>query len=400
MPINGGKRKGAKCIKKIMYLFVVILFVACDQNSKKEEKPVVIDINLEKNQNRESIVDFQNRFSINRIIPLETTDVSLLGNISQLIVTEKDIFILDGMQQAVFHYGIDGNFIRKIQHQGNGPQEYIRVRQIAIANSKLYVLDNMGKSILQYDLEGNYISRFTLNHNGYQMLVDQSENMIVTGSYLNEYMLYIYDSSGQNIANYFPREDKFVGLTLTQTTDYSLKFYNGGFYCTNYFDPTIYYIKENEVKSLAVFDFGGNNLAKDFFANPQAVMDLFTEYRDKSVMGISNLTVTDDWIIFSPEKGRDFYVVYYDRKKNSYMTNRGFDILYATFFGKYNAPNGYTKTNEFYSAVGNWELCEMIEELREKDKDYLSKYPFLQGIDPAKLKENDNNPSIVFYDIK
>ena len=160
------------------------------------------------------------------------------------------------------------------------------------------------------------------------------------------------------------------------------------------------YIKNNEVKPLAVFDFGGNNIPKNFFSDPQVVMNLFTEYRDKSVMGISELTVTEDWIIFSPEKGRDFYVVYYDRKNNNYMTNRGFDIPYSTFFGKYNAPNGYTKANEFYSLIGNWELCEMIEELREKDMDYLSKYPFLKGIAPVKLKEDDNNPSIVFYTIK
>ena len=377
-----------------------MLFFACDRNSKRNGETVIARINLEHTQDRKSVVDFQNRFSINRIIPLETTDVSLLGYVSQIIVTEKEIFILDGIQKAIFLYGMDGNFISKIKHEGNGPQEYIQPRQIAIADGKLYVMDNMKKSILQYDLDGKYLNTFTIDHRGYQLLVDQSGNMIVTGSYIDEYMLNIYDSAGEKIANYFPRDDKFVGMTLTQTTDNSLKSHNNGFYCTNYFDPTIYYINDNEVKPLAVFDFGNNNMPKDFFDNKQTINDVFTEYRNISVMGISQVTVNDDWIIFSPDKGRDFYVVYYDRKRNNYMTNKGFDIPYSTFFGKYNAPQGYTKANEYYSIVDNLELCEMINELAKNDKDYLNKYPFLRGIDPVKLKEVDNNPSIVFYTLK
>jgi hypothetical protein len=278
--------------------------------------------------------------------------------------------------------------------------EYLQLREIEIADGKIYVLDNMKRSILQYDINGKHLNTFALEHRGYQLLVDQSGNMIVTGSYLDEYMLNIYDSSGVKNKEFFPREEKFVGISLTQTTVNSIKLYNGGFYVTNFFDPTIYYIKDNEIKPLAVFDFGRNNMSRDFFDNPQAVMDLFDKHRNEYVMGINSLTVTEDWIIFSPEKGRDFHVVYYDRKKNNYMTNKGFDIPFSTFFGGYNAPMGYTKTNEYYSIVDNRNLCEMIEKLMEKDTDYLSKYPFLKEIDPMKLKEEDNNPSIVFYSLK
>ena len=385
------------------YLLIMVLFIACSRNDKRVGEPTIVEINLGKNQNRESVVDFQNRFSINRIVQLETSDVSILGDvqgISQIIVSDEGIFILDGKQNAIFCYDVDGNFVRKIKHHGNGPQEYIQAMQIAVADGKLYVIDNMKKCILQYDINGNHLNTFKLDHRGYQLLVDPSGNMIVTGSYRDEYLLNVYNGLGEKIANYFPREDKFVGLTLTRTTYYSLKFYNGGFYLTNYFDPTIYYIKDNEVKPLTVFDFGSNNIPEDFFRDPQAVLEMFTEYRDKSVMGISNLTVTDDWIIFTPEEGPDSYVVYYDRKKNSYITNKGFDIPYSTFFGKYYAPNGYTKANEYYSVVGNWELCEMIEELSKKDKEYLGKYPFLKGIDPVKLKEDEKNPWVVFYTIR
>jgi hypothetical protein len=111
-------------MKKVVYLFIIILIFACEQNNKRIEDSVIVQINLENTQNRESIVDFQNRFSINRIIPLETTDVSLLGYVSQIIVSEEGIFILDGIQNAIFRYDMDGNFTKKIHHQGQGPGEY------------------------------------------------------------------------------------------------------------------------------------------------------------------------------------------------------------------------------------------------------------------------------------
>jgi hypothetical protein len=74
-------------------------------------------------------------------------------------------------------------------------------------------------------------------------------------------------------------------------------------------------------------------------------------------MGISNVTIADDWIIFSPDEGPDFYVVYYNRKQNSYLTNKGFDIPYSTFFGKYYAPYGYTEAGEYYSSVDSWRFA-------------------------------------------
>lgn len=387
-------------MKRITYLFIIMLFFACNRNSIRIGDTVNIKINLEKTQDKENVGDFQNRFSINRIIPLETSEISILGYISQVIVSEKDIFIMDGMQNAIFRYDMDGKFIKKIEHQGNGPQEYIRTTNIAVADNKLYVLDNMGKKILLYDIDGKYLNAFTLDHRGYQLLVEPNGNMIVTGSYFDDYMLNVYNNIGEKIANYFPREEKFVGTTLVRTTYNSLKFYKGGFYFTNYFDPTVYYIKDNEVKPLAVFDFGINNIPEDFFKDPQALLSLFSEYRNKSVMGISGLTLTDDLIIFTPEEGPDSYVVYYDRKRNIYMSNKGFDIPFSTFFGRYNAPMGYTENNEYYSTVNNGELSEMINELEGKDRNFLSKYPFLKGIIPVKSNEDEKNPWIVFYTIK
>jgi hypothetical protein len=387
-------------IKNILFLCLIFLVVSCSRNSKKDGETVIIKIDLSANQNEKSIADFQSRFTI-RLIPLETANASLIGGIAQIVVTEKDIFIVNAEGLGKFNvlrFDMNGKFLNKIDRTGQGPQEYIWINSIAVSDNKLYVSDNMGKQILQYDFAGNFLNKFPVEHNAYQLFVDQSGRMTVLGSYRNEYGLYIYDEFMNKIASFFPREGKMANMNLTRTTTKSLGLYKNGIYVTNYFDPTVYLIRDNEVKPLAIFDFGRNNLPEDFFAG-ESQLDKFTEHRKISVMGISNVTVTDDWIIFCPEEGPELIVVYYDRKQNSYMTNKGFSMPYSTFFGKYFAPEGYTETGEYYSSIDSWQLRELIEKLSENDKENYSKYEFFKGIEPTKINEDDN-PWLVFYTLK
>jgi hypothetical protein len=386
-------------MKRILYFFIGVLAVACAQN-EKNTKPITVNINVSQNTN--NIADLQSRITINRLIPIETTDISLVGVIQQIIIYKESIFILNSEgigNNNILHYDKVGNFIRKIDRCGDGPQEYIRASCIFVENDKLYVADNMGKRIQQYTLDGTFLNTFPVDHNIYQMLVNQLGDMILTGSYLNEYMLYIYNNSGEKIASYFPKEERMTVVHLTRTTMRSLSFYKDDIIVTNYFDPTIYYIRDNDVKPLAELNFGSNNIPKDFLSDPQMMLTRFTEVRKNSIMGISDLTITDDWIIFSPDEGPELCVVYYDRKKNNYIINKGLDIPYSTFLGGLDAPYYYTDAGEYYAMIHSWELREMIENLSVKDKDYLSKYEFLNGIDPSKIHEEDN-PWLVFYTLK
>jgi hypothetical protein len=253
-------------------------------------------------------------------------------------------------------------------------------------------------------LDGGYLNTFRLedqSEKAYQLIVNKSGDIIMAGSYLGEHMINVYDSSWNKIASYFPRKEELANMMLTRTTYNSLGFYNGGVFVTNYFDPTIYHIRDNGVKPLVRFDFGSNNLPEDFFTfTPEEQLSKFTTYRENSVMGISNLTVTDDWIIFSPEEGPAPFIVFYDRKQNRYMTNQNLDIPYSLFFGKWNnAPKGYTEAGQYYSTVNIEELREIKEAVARKEKDDLSRYEFLNGIVHSTISEGDN-PWLVFYSLK
>lgn len=60
---------------------------------------------------------------------------------------------------------MNGNFLRKIGHQGNGPGEFYYLPEgIAFHNSHIYLNDQHSKKILIYSIEGDYIKSIVTNH--------------------------------------------------------------------------------------------------------------------------------------------------------------------------------------------------------------------------------------------
>ena len=91
-------------------------------------------------------------------IPLETKDDCLIREITDAILTNQYIFILDTPQQSVWIYSTKGKFIRSLHHQGNGPGEYINLIQFEYDadNRELLLLDGWNKSILRYSPDDKF----------------------------------------------------------------------------------------------------------------------------------------------------------------------------------------------------------------------------------------------------
>lgn len=95
--------------------------------------------------------------SVERLLPLETSDESLFGSIDQLEVWKDRIYLLDTYKtNAVLVFSTtDGKFIQKIAGTGNGPGEFLTPHSFWIDyhDGSLYVLDRMMSKLLKYNLE-------------------------------------------------------------------------------------------------------------------------------------------------------------------------------------------------------------------------------------------------------
>ena len=102
------------------YLFLLIIFIIIFSSCQPtiNEKSISVDIG------KISSLPPETLFTSARIIPLETTDSSLMAQIDKVLVHKKTIYLLDARQNIVFVFNDNGNFLFKINQKGRGPEEY------------------------------------------------------------------------------------------------------------------------------------------------------------------------------------------------------------------------------------------------------------------------------------
>ncbi len=100
-------------------------------------------------------------------IPLETTPNSLLGRISDAVITKDYIFIKHRGSPLLTQFSRDGKYIRKIGIEGRGPKEYARMRKFSIdeQNELIYIHTNWTRKILTFTFDGDYVKSIDLKGN-------------------------------------------------------------------------------------------------------------------------------------------------------------------------------------------------------------------------------------------
>lgn len=375
----------------VLFLSSLCLLSSCHTDNKKEiQETPVIPIDLKKDPLQSDINAFLSNLDI-RLIPLETTGDSYFSNESSLFLGNDYLFVMDHAQDLILRLDKQGKLINKIARKGEGPEEYIRMGGTYISNDKIYVLDFT--KIQLYTFDGEFIKSIPLKNGGRQLVVLPDHTIGVTGRSQDEYQVTRYNEDGQVLGEYFPRSSSpMADFPLSRATIQSARPYKDGMCFTNYFDNSLYFLKDT-VSVLATVDFGPFNIPSDLFTGTAEEKGRrFEEVRPKAVMGINHLTVTDHWIIFVTEILFNPMAVYYNRIDHTYITNKGFREPYVTLLGKQYVPDGYnTQQDVFYRLVSSQDLKDMIGELAENEPDYKTKYPFLAEIDPQQINENTND---------
>ena len=96
------------------------LFTACNETPSSEVQIIHID------PQRLSTKSFSEFYRIKEVIPLETNDSSPIPGIGNIIFSEHEIIVSDswGGGSAFYIFDRKGNFIKKVDKTGNGPDEY------------------------------------------------------------------------------------------------------------------------------------------------------------------------------------------------------------------------------------------------------------------------------------
>jgi hypothetical protein len=241
------------------------------------------------------------------LIPLETTDNSLIGASMGIsgIITDEDIFIHDFRYHNLFNFDISGKFKRKIGSRGRGPGEYRELRDFRIGDDgNLYTLDyrkihcyekNTGVHIESWSFDAgngfNPVKMVVYNKDNYFLWCSNPD---VWDESKGEYYIMRKMTGGKIKSEYFKYEHKSFADT---------RFYpcgNDSYYIQPVMDcdNVVYKLTKDSANVAFSIDFG------DMAISPKQMAELYSSdpnafFRSKAFKCISNILEINDYIYFN-----------------------------------------------------------------------------------------------------
>ena len=128
-------------------------------------------------------------FEVAYYLPLETNDSCLLSRIEKITFENDLLFILDSKNKAITIFDHTGKFINRIQHVGNGPNEYFRIGDFDVKDSLIYILDDIKDKMHAFTFNGEWVATkdMAVKINVFHILPDNSY-FLTTGGYQNEFI--------------------------------------------------------------------------------------------------------------------------------------------------------------------------------------------------------------------
>ncbi|MDJ0840428.1 MAG: 6-bladed beta-propeller [Acidobacteriota bacterium] len=118
------------------------------------EKPVDLKASLA------SVVrtgDLSQILSIREVIPLETNDDGIIGEVWDLLLLDNTWFVTDKRLNQVLQFSREGRFLRRIGRKGQGPGEYEMPWYLTEWDGRLVVAD-VGKGAMHiYETDGKFV---------------------------------------------------------------------------------------------------------------------------------------------------------------------------------------------------------------------------------------------------
>lgn len=172
------------------YSLITCFIISCSNYENNEKSVIKLNPNdAKKTINLSEIVDTIS------YIRLETIKESQMIKVGEIVIKEKNIYCLDYGQKAIFIFAIDGRFLKKLEKQGDGPDQYRKLDKFLVNEdeTEIEIFDYRGENsrIITYSIDSlSFISerpiflpisnsmRKEKNNNTYYFSTQQIENQI------------------------------------------------------------------------------------------------------------------------------------------------------------------------------------------------------------------------------
>lgn len=256
-----------KRMKKIAYLLLSALLIGCGQDKKEVSEVEIVGIPSEI-----EVFDMADVVKSVSVMQPEITDQSLITSTSKVYRIDGKIYI--GSENAILVFSEDGSFIRRIEHQGSGPGEYVRLTDFDINEEAqtIFVLDNNAQQVLLYDLDGEFVKKINLNFWAIRIKAIGDNSVALfsgnqTSSEVNIHKVNVIDTQTGEVQSKSlpidPRKSEY--LHMFSANNFSTA--SGETLLAELYNDTIYSITSAESTPAYVLDFGSDKIPDSFYDN-------------------------------------------------------------------------------------------------------------------------------------
>ena len=386
---------------KYFFLYSLLFFISCSQkndikNIYTNENTSIINIQEDLKQ----ISHLDSVFNDIKFLPLETKEECLISHISTLKINDSLIFINDNRRRLLI-FGNDGKFKIQIGQWGEGPGEFLDLKDFIINKDNIEILDF--KKIETYNFEGKHLNtkRFDLSDPEKYCNADHFYHSPSEGYYLwggtfgikefgakyDRYMMYHVNNDFKIQKGYFLIEHG-AGSSHNRFTKYKDKIIID----PHFGDYNIYQIDNKGIVSSRYFlNFGKNAYTKKI---PIPKINQRETYEDLSsyVVSFSDFFETDKWLHLTFRCQNTVFNALYNKEKEKCFllsaANKNLKSDEIRYWGAY---------TEFQDQLvmpieANW----LKIECDRLSPEYMKKINLNQYND---IKESDN-PVLLFYKLK
>lgn len=371
---------------KKFFFMVLILLCGCKDNLSHTSFVINSTASImDENTNLSSIVTIKN------IIPLETNDNSVIGNLGKILKVKNRIYVLFN-RNTLLVFDEKGKFLQKIGSLGQGPGEYQLIGDFDVVDDAIYLRDY--QKLHQYNLQGKFIRTIPFDVNLFGInVVDEKILGFVTR---DEHVSHVFTLEGDCINKEFP-ESKAATIGVSNyywpymDTKYIFPFANSN-------DALIYDYKKDNYETVKLVDLPDMLSLDDInrlYDEKGSIVNL-REYGRIVWPFNSNLSQ----MFFITSKGEEKGILWVkdkilgiDKSFNcEYLIN---DVLFTDikhFF------SGYTRSNNSFLA---YIMPYTLKEALSENEKWYSESPYYQKMkELANSLSDEDNPIIIEYEFK
>ena len=392
--------------KKIFFLLSVLpLLISCSGERKTlDNNDELIYVKLENFSQMEGVESLSSIASDITYIPLETSEYSLLGDISRIVCLGNSYLISD--VDNIYLFNDEGKFIKNIAQKGQGPSDYTAgVNNIIIDSStKKFYLFSVDKVIV-FDENGDFLRNFIVEstekgvYNVYQsgMFTDNRTLMLgllnrvkIHGDTTISYNLKEVDTLGNIVSKYINYSPRYAQSRLGQVSYNSAIYeFNGKIRFMDFGNDTIFSIINGHMIPYAICDLGKSktNLIIDNSTNKNTYPDGYY---------VRKVIENEDFLFFELKDANSmlFLNCLYNKKTNDFKVLKGNGMLNDLDGGVSFFPQKSLNSNEL---IGWKSAEEFKEEILSKNYNENAKYGerFERVYQLAKSLKDDDNPVLI-----